>query len=79
MKENVPASSIVVIGLGLNAFAQWLIAAGSKGSGGWETLRHWMSLTTHVPADEWYTYDLDHRLLDRPPLAAWWAYAAGSM
>lgn len=79
MKENVPATSIVLIALALNSFLQYLIARSSAGTAGWETLRHWMSLTTNVPSDEWYAYDLDHRLLDRPPLAAGWAYAAGRL
>jgi alpha-1,3-glucosyltransferase len=47
--------------------------------GDFEAQRHWMELTIHVPADEWYFYDLQYWGLDYPPLTAYHSFILGSM
>lgn len=75
MKEGLNARTIVALSLFLAAIAKWAVGSASVAS--WETSRHWMALTTNLPTDEWYTFDVAHRLLDRPPLAAMWAALVG--
>lgn len=82
MKEGVSASTVILGGCVFAIFTHWFfaaVAAAGHSRGGWETLRHWMALTGDLPLAEWYTFDLDHVVLDRPPLMAWSAWASGRM
>ena len=45
--------------------------------GDYEAQRHWMELTIHLPAVEWYTYDLQWWGLDYPPLTAYVSWLCG--
>jgi hypothetical protein len=82
MKERLSLSAVVSIGLSVLLLVKWVIAAegwSGKVRAGWETSRHWMSLAASLPYDEWYDFDVDHRLLDEPPLAAYMSCLFGSM
>lgn len=82
MKEGVSASTVILGGCVFAIFTHWFlaaVAAAGHSRRGWETLRHWMALTGDLPLAEWYTFDLDHVVLDRPPLMAWSAWASGRM
>ncbi|CAO1637556.1 unnamed protein product [Sympodiomycopsis kandeliae] len=83
MKEGLSARAVVALGLVLSVISKWALGAGGGWSGdtrvGWDTLRHWMALTTNLPFEEWYTFDVDHHLLTRPPLAAWWLFLQGKL
>lgn len=82
MKEGVSASTVILGGCVFAIFTHWFlaaVAAAGHSRRGWETLRHWMALTGDLPLAEWYTFDLDHVVLDRPPLMAWSAGASGRM
>ncbi|KAJ1667097.1 Glucosyltransferase-like protein [Coemansia sp. RSA 1813] len=45
--------------------------------GDYEAQRHWMEITTHLPASEWYFYDLQYWGLDYPPLTAFQSWVCG--
>ncbi|KAI9223397.1 glycosyl transferase [Blastocladiella britannica] len=45
--------------------------------GDFEAQRHWLELTTHLPASQWYYYKLDHWGLDYPPLTAYVSWFFG--
>ncbi|KAL8911531.1 MAG: hypothetical protein Q9172_007656 [Xanthocarpia lactea] len=45
--------------------------------GDFEAQRHWMELTTHLPIDQWYFYDLPYWGLDYPPLTAYHSWLLG--
>ncbi|KAF7298940.1 Glycosyltransferase family 57 protein [Mycena indigotica] len=45
--------------------------------GDYEAQRHWMELTTHLPFQRWYTYDLQYWGLDYPPLTAYISWFCG--
>lgn len=47
--------------------------------GDFETQRHWMEITLHLPIKEWYFYDLQWWGLDYPPLSAYLSYIFGKM
>lgn len=47
--------------------------------GDYEAQRHWMELTIHLPARQWYTYDLQYWGLDYPPLTAYVSWICGIM
>lgn len=82
MKERLSFSALVSTGLCILLLVKWVIAAGGwsgKVRAGWETIRHWMSLTASLPLDEWYVFDVDHHLLNRPPLAGYVSSLFGSM
>lgn len=82
MKEGLSSSTIIGMGLIAGLLVKWTIAAGGWSGAtrvGWDRLRHWMALTTNVPPEEWYSHDVDHLLLERPPLMAWYSKLCGSM
>lgn len=82
MKEGLSSTTIISTGLVAGLLVKWTIAAGGWSGTprvGWDRLRHWMALTLHVPPDEWYSYDVGHLLLDRPPLMAWYSKFCGSL
>ncbi|KAI9505192.1 Glucosyltransferase-like protein [Coemansia spiralis] len=45
--------------------------------GDYEAQRHWMEITTHLPASKWYFYDLQYWGLDYPPLTAFQSWLCG--
>ncbi|KAJ1733887.1 Glucosyltransferase-like protein [Coemansia sp. Benny D160-2] len=45
--------------------------------GDYEAQRHWMEITAHLPASEWYFYDLQYWGLDYPPLTAFQSWLCG--
>ncbi|KAJ2793013.1 Glucosyltransferase-like protein, partial [Coemansia helicoidea] len=45
--------------------------------GDYEVQRHWMELTIHLPASQWYFYDLSYWGLDYPPLTAFQSWLCG--
>ena len=47
--------------------------------GDFEAQRHWMEITTHLPASQWYFYDLQYWGLDYPPLTAYHSWLLGKM
>lgn len=47
--------------------------------GDFEAQRHWMEITTHLPASMWYFYDLPYWGLDYPPLTAYHSWICGKM
>ena len=47
--------------------------------GDFEAQRHWLEITTHLPADQWYFYDLSYWGLDYPPLTAFHSFVLGKM
>ena len=47
--------------------------------GDFEAQRHWMELTTHLPIEQWYFYDLPYWGLDYPPLTAYHSWLLGRM
>lgn len=52
--------------------------------GDYEAQRHWMEITLHLPASEWYHHlppanDLQYWGLDYPPLTAHISYIFGIM
>lgn len=77
MKEGLSARTIVGLALAMSVLSKWALGAGGGWTGqariGWDTVRHWMALTLHLPVEEWYTFDVDHELLTRPPMTAWWS------
>lgn len=48
-------------------------------NGDFEAQRHWMELTIHLPAQEWYFFDLQYWGLDYPPLTAYHLYFCGKI
>lgn len=48
-------------------------------NGDFEAQRHWMEITTHLPIDKWYFYDLQYWGLDYPPLTAYHSYIFGKL
>ncbi|EXJ77843.1 alpha-1,3-glucosyltransferase [Capronia epimyces CBS 606.96] len=44
-----------------------------------EAQRHWMEATTHLPAFQWYFYDLQYWGLDYPPLTAYHSWLCGKV
>lgn len=83
MKEGLSARTIVILVLATSVISKWAIGAGGGWSGqtrvGWETARHWMSATLNLPIEEWYTFDVDHHVLTRPPMTAWWFLFQGKL
>ncbi|KAJ2482892.1 Glucosyltransferase-like protein [Coemansia sp. RSA 2131] len=47
--------------------------------GDYEAQRHWMEITTHLPASQWYSYDLQYWGLDYPPLTAFQSWLCGAV
>jgi len=47
--------------------------------GDFEAQRHWMEVTTNLPAKEWYWHDLEWWGLDYPPLTAYHSWLLGVM
>lgn len=47
--------------------------------GDFEAQRHWMEITTHLPASRWYFYDLQYWGLDYPPLTAYHSWLCGKV
>lgn len=47
--------------------------------GDFEAQRHWMEITTSLPAAKWYFYDLQYWGLDYPPLTAYHSWVIGTM
>ncbi|KAJ2778350.1 Glucosyltransferase-like protein [Coemansia javaensis] len=47
--------------------------------GDYEAQRHWMEITTHLPAAQWYHYDLQYWGLDYPPLTAFQSWLCGAV
>lgn len=47
--------------------------------GDFEAQRHWMEITTGLPIDQWYYYDLQYWGLDYPPLTAFHSWVLGFM
>jgi len=47
--------------------------------GDFEAQRHWLEITTHLPASQWYFYDLEWWGLDYPPLTAYHSWLLGYM
>ncbi|KAF9779622.1 glucosyltransferase [Thelephora terrestris] len=47
--------------------------------GDYEAQRHWMEITTHLPFQQWYTYDLQYWGLDYPPLTAYHSWLCGKV
>ncbi|KAG0642651.1 glycosyl transferase [Tuber brumale] len=45
--------------------------------GDFEAQRHWMEVTTNLPAKEWYWHDLEWWGLDYPPLTAYHSWLLG--
>ncbi|KAJ3067373.1 Glucosyltransferase-like protein, partial [Podochytrium sp. JEL0797] len=45
--------------------------------GDFEAQRHWLEITTHLPATQWYRYDLQYWGLDYPPLTAYHSWVLG--
>lgn len=45
--------------------------------GDFEAQRHWMEITQHLPATQWYYYDLEWWGLDYPPLTAYHSWILG--
>ncbi|KAI9344927.1 glycosyl transferase [Obelidium mucronatum] len=45
--------------------------------GDFEAQRHWLELTTHLPAAQWYAYDVLYWGLDYPPLTAYHSWLLG--
>lgn len=48
-------------------------------NGDFEAQRHWMEITTHLPINEWYYYDLQYWGLDYPPLTAYHLWIFGKI
>lgn len=48
-------------------------------NGDFEAQRHWMEITTHLPINEWYFYDLQYWGLDYPPLTAYHLWIFGKI
>lgn len=48
-------------------------------NGDFEAQRHWMEITTNLPINEWYFYDLQYWGLDYPPLTAFHSYFLGKL
>ncbi|KAI8086269.1 glycosyl transferase [Halteromyces radiatus] len=47
--------------------------------GDYEAQRHWMEITTHLPLQQWYRYDLQWWGLDYPPLTAYHSWLCGKI
>ncbi|KAJ1328444.1 hypothetical protein BSLG_010176 [Batrachochytrium salamandrivorans] len=47
--------------------------------GDFEAQRHWLELTTHLPRELWYRYDLPYWGLDYPPLTALHSWLLGNL
>jgi hypothetical protein len=47
--------------------------------GDFEAQRHWMEITRHLPARDWYFYELEWWGLDYPPLTAYHSWILGMM
>ncbi|RKO97653.1 hypothetical protein CXG81DRAFT_15848 [Caulochytrium protostelioides] len=47
--------------------------------GDFETQRHWLELTRHLPLREWYRYRFNWSPLDYPPVSAFHAYVFGRL
>lgn len=47
--------------------------------GDFEAQRHWMELTSKLPINKWYWYDLKYWGLDYPPLTAYHSYILGKL
>lgn len=45
--------------------------------GDFEAQRHWMEITTHLPINNWYFFDLQYWGLDYPPLTAFHSWILG--
>lgn len=45
--------------------------------GDFEAQRHWLEITFHLPAKQWYYYKLDYWGLDYPPLTAFHSFILG--
>lgn len=48
-------------------------------NGDFEAQRHWMEITSHLPVDQWYFYDLQYWGLDYPPLTAYHLWIFGKI
>ncbi|EGV60095.1 ALG6, ALG8 glycosyltransferase [Yamadazyma tenuis ATCC 10573] len=48
-------------------------------NGDFEAQRHWMEITTHLPINQWYFFDLQYWGLDYPPLTAYHSYLFGKL
>ncbi|KAJ3092774.1 Glucosyltransferase-like protein [Quaeritorhiza haematococci] len=66
------------------ALVSWLVSLGDYSGrgkpprfGDFEAQRHWLEITLHLPAKQWYSYDLDYWGLDYPPLTAYHSLALG--
>lgn len=47
--------------------------------GDFEAQRHWLEITTSLPINEWYFYDLQYWGLDYPPLTAFHSWFLGTI
>ena len=47
--------------------------------GDYEAQRHWMEITTHLPHNKWYSYNLTYWGLDYPPITAYHSYTMGNI
>ncbi|CAO3597437.1 unnamed protein product [Absidia cylindrospora] len=47
--------------------------------GDYEAQRHWMEITTHLPVNQWYRYELQWWGLDYPPLTAYHSWLCGKI
>ena len=50
---------------------------GAAYGGDYEAQRHWMEITYHLPAKDWYYYDLEYWGLDYPPITAYVSWISG--
>ena len=83
-------SNISFAAIALAILVRWLVAqfpySGHESPplfGDYEAQRHWMEITTNLPASKWYTNTTDNDLnywgLDYPPLTAYHMYLLGSV
>ncbi|KAG8959267.1 Glucosyltransferase-like protein [Tulasnella sp. 419] len=75
---------VVPLTIAGNIWVKWAVGLGPYSGyatppiyGDFEAQRHWMELTLHLPAKEWYSYSSGLWELDYPPLTAYVSYLCG--
>ncbi|KAK0558080.1 Glucosyltransferase-like protein [Tilletia horrida] len=85
-RERKGTRDLMIIGIVAAGWVRWAVGtSGWSGKGvgpkfgDFEAQRHWIELTSHLPYDQWYFYDLQYWGLDYPPLSGWLSLWCGQL
>jgi alpha-1,3-glucosyltransferase len=79
-------STAIAVSILFAMLVKWSVALNSFSGfnvppmhGDFEAQRHWLEITTNLPINMWYFYDLHYWGLDYPPLTAYHSWVLGKM